>query len=62
MVIKVGSFMLSMLVSDRCIDRRTLGEYVESECEEIGNTLDFYMLYERRASASLVVAQTFDVN
>ncbi|KAG6374894.1 hypothetical protein JVT61DRAFT_3624 [Boletus reticuloceps] len=37
----------------------SLAEYNESECEEIGNTFNFYALYENRASASFVtIGQT----
>ncbi|KAI9572476.1 cytochrome P450 [Boletus coccyginus] len=35
-----------------------LGRLIQSECQEIGNTLDFYMLYESRASASLIIFTT----
>ncbi|KAG6374896.1 hypothetical protein JVT61DRAFT_3342 [Boletus reticuloceps] len=50
--------LLSMCPRHGCIDLESLAEYVQSECEEIGNTFDLYAMYESRASASsFLVAQ-----
>ena len=52
-----------MLLRQRTCLPTTLAEYIASECDEVGNTLNFYLLYENRASTRLVVcADLFDTS
>lgn len=42
----------SLLSDATVLTHATAGEYMESECKENGNTLNFYMLYENRVGFS----------